>query len=599
MAFLLELPWGISRYMLMKYKGKLKTRGGSLFLYDDNNLPSDLKDFTTEDFTYARWLEDDYRLETKQTPLQPQKGAVVFKPRPHQLEGAKAIYTAFNTGWPGFLLADKTGVGKTLTGLTAVTAIAKKQGFTPQNKATLLIVCPKGVIPVWRQTIHNYPASTSLMRPLVINYQQLNKLLKAPPQAKTAKKQRTKNRATASQGTPTVNWDYIILDEAHYGKNYPSSAASIALVNIAQTNKTYIKGKSPFVLYSTATPGSSPLNFALMANFLGRLLTKTPSGMKVTPSTWGPFLEEQGFAVKKGKVSYTWAAVPWFGKNSADPKEKAKYAAAVANAKNVQRKDALRIGKALLQPGAPFIMRSPKDIAGWPEQQLVPLPLAMTPEQKPVYEEAWTRFRKWLKLTPAKSDPKAALVENLRYRQKASLLKVDAIVDNIEELVEGGNQVFVSVEFIETLQGYLDKLTARGIKCSEISGRNVNERTTERLRFQKGETKVVLCTVVAGISLHANEILPDGTSATSAPRITILSDIRQNPLDAVQALGRAHRDGMNSLSYIPYLENTVDERVTSSFVNKYANMQVMTGQSQSNAEDLEALFREAASNERI
>jgi superfamily II DNA/RNA helicase len=238
-------------------------------------------------------------------------------------------------------------------------------------------------------------------------------------------------------------------------------------------------------------------------------------------------------------------------------------------------------------------MRAPKDIAGWPEQNVIPLPLELTQDQRPIYEEAWSRFRDWLKLTPARSDPKGGLVENLRYRQKSSLLKVESMIDNVVDFVEGGNQVFISVEFIETMEAYLTRLRAKGIKCSEISGRNVETRDQERISFQKGETQVVVCTVVAGISLHAGESLPDGSTASSTPRITVIHDIRQNNLDTTQALGRAHRDGMHSVAYIPFFEETVDSRVVYSFVNKNSNMQAMTGASLDDAESLEAVFRQA------
>lgn len=597
MAKLLDIPWGASRYFMQKYKGMLTARGGSLFIYKDDALPFDLRDFVTDDFTYARWLEDDYRVKNGEQPVSLVRSQTIFKPREHQVEGAKHIFKAWGTGHPGFLLADKTGVGKTLTTLTGITAIAKKAGFTPQKKAKLLVICPKGVIPVWRQTLHAYPASTSIMRVMVTNYQQLNKLLTKPASAEKAKRQKTKNRAIAREGVPTIDWDFIIFDEGHYLKNYPSSATSVSAVNVSKTNKPYSKGKSPFVVYSTATPGSSPLNFAVMANFLGRLITEKPNGKTVTPKTWGEFLLQEGFAVKKGKVSYTWATVPWFGKNSDDPKERAKYERAEKQAKAVQRKDAMRIGKALKKPGAPFLMRSPKDIAGWPEQQLIPLPIEMTVEQKPIYLEAWTRFRNWLKLTPARSDPKGALVETLRYRQKSSLLKVDSMIEQVEDFIEAGNQVYISVQFIETLEAYKSKLESKGIKCSEISGRNSQDRTSERLRFQKGLTQVVLSTVVEGISLHAGETLPDGSKASSAPRISVIHDVRQNPNDTIQACGRCHRDGENSLLYLPYLESTVEERVILSFVNKSANLQLMTGAKTESVQEMEDIFRDVASNE--
>lgn len=489
----------------------------------------------------------------------------------------------------------------TLTSLAGVTAIARSERKSDQKneRATLLIVSPKGVMPVWRQTLHNFPISTQFLRPLIMSYHQLNKLLQAPSNARTAKKARTKNRATARQGKPTVDWDYIIFDEAHYLKNFPSSTMSVSASNLAQLEKKYEKGRSPFVIYSTATPGSSPLNFALMSQMVAPLVAanhRKQLSSAVTPMQWGEFLKNYGFDVKESKIkgSWNWGSTPWYGKNSDDPTERAKYQAGVHRAKSNQRRDAIEIGKALKRKDAPFIMRRPQDLADWPEQQLIPLPAELTQKQLPIYQEAWNRFRQYLNLKPKGSDPKGSLVETLRYRQKSSLLRVESLVDHIVDSVNNGNQVFVSCEFSETIDKYIEALTKKDITVAEISGRNTATREEERIRFQKGEAKVVLCSVVAGISLQAEEVLPDGTKATPASRITYVHDIRQNPLDTVQLLGRCHRDGKNSLAYFPYFVETVDEKIVESFTNKQANMKLMTGGSKEDSEEIENMFRQAA-----
>lgn len=579
MHYVLDLPWG------MQYPGVQYWKDRKVHVLKTNILPAELRPFAAEDFSYHRWQEDE--LNGLVTP--PKRGSAVFTPRDHQKEGARAIYNAYARGWSGMLVADYTGTGKTLTSLVGITAIAKKRGFDSENKAKVLIVCPKGVIPQWRNTLRNYPVSAQLLRPLVINYQQLGKLLQPPANARAAKKARTKNKLTARKGKPKVDWDFIIFDEAHYLKNYPSSTMSMEAANIAGLEKKYRKDHSPFVVYSTATPGSSPLNFALMSPWLAQLIT-CRKDTSVHPSGWGDFLEKQGFAVKKGKTGYTWAPMPW----GSSGKSAGEHNSAVNAVKEKQRRDARRIGQALTRKGAPFIMRSPVHIADWPEQQYIPYPIELTGRQRNVYEEVWSQFRSFLRLPPAKRDPKTALVENLRYRQKSSLLKVDALAEMIEDFVESGHQVYVSCEFTETIDKLAEALRKKKIASVEISGRNVHEREDARIAFQKGDAKVVLCTVVAGISLHAGEILPDGTKATSAPRITIIANVRANPNDTVQSLGRAHRDGVNSIAYFPYLEDTVDEKVIASFTNKFANMGMMTGSTEEDAEFMERLFDEAA-----
>lgn len=586
MKFVVDLPF---RHYLTN-DPRISWGPGKTRVFTGAILPSDLRPYRSQDYSLGRYYEDELNGHI----MPPEKGTSVFKPHPHQASDAKKISEAYDNGWRGFLLASKTGVGKTLSALTAVCLMAKKAGFTRAKRAKLLVVCPKGVIPVWRQTLQSYPPSSVYLRVVIINYESARKLLSEPSNARmqSVKKRRTKNRITARKGQPMVDWDFIIFDEAHYLKNYPKSEASLVASSVAQLNKPYVKGKSPFVIYATATPGATPLNFAVMSGILAPLLAKGSAISKIGPNEWGGFLEKIGFAVKKGKVDYSWITVPWYGKNSSDPKEKAKYLREEKKVKEKQRVDSRRIGEALSKTYAPFIMRSPKDIAGWPEQQIIPYFIDLAPQQIPVYEAAWTKFRDWLRLTPAKKDPKGALVQQLRYRQKTSLLKVDGMIEQIVDWVDSGNQVYISVEFIETLQKYKEALTKHKIKVSEISGRTAKEKEFERIKFQKGESKVILSTVVAGISLHSEEILPDGSRATSAPRITVLADIRQNNLDSVQALGRAHRDGKNSIAYIPVISNTVDERVAESFINKTTNMKTMMAEKDAN--DLEVLFRDAA-----
>lgn len=584
MYFVLELPWGV------KFPGVQYWKDRKIHVYRGTMLPKEMRPYASQDFSYARWQED----ELNGIVMPPEKGSVKFTPREHQMEAAKKIFKCYSAGHRGFLEADKTGLGKTLATLSGISVIAKQEGFGTKNKGKLLIVCPKSVIPQWRQTIHNYPIASALLRPMIINYQQLNKLLEAPATARVAKKAHTKNRQTSAKGKPAVDWDYIIFDEAHYLKNYPKSTTSMAASNIAKLENKYRKTVEPFVIYSTATPGSTPLNFSIMAGIVAPLLSNSPGAKTVTPSTWAPFLEKEGFDVRKGKSGWTWAPMPWGGKNLDNPVEKRKYDLEVKKVKETQRKDAQKIGKALIKPNAPFIMRSPKDIAGWPEQQVIPFPIQLTSKQQPVYEEAWTRFRNFLRLTPAHKDPKGALVENLRYRQKSSLLKVDAMVEAIEDFVESGNQVFLSVEFMETIDKYREALEKKKISVAEFSGRNVDDRDKERIRFQKGQVSVIICTVSEGVSFHANEILPDGTKATSTTRVTILSDLRENNLRNEQILGRSHRDGENSVAYIPMLEKTIDEKIVQSYTNKTANMKSMTGSTTEDAEFLERLFREAA-----
>ena len=582
-------------------------------VYSAVTLPKELRPYRSKDFSLARWCED----EINGTIMPATPSSTRYAPRPHQVEGANQIVDAYRRGERGFLEADGTGLGKTLTILSAVSQIAEENtyGNRPEEKARILIVCPKSVIPHWRQTIHSYPPALAYTRPLIINYQKLNKILKeettqsyratgGTKRSRTRTNKPTKrstkraNRALARNGTPKTNWDIIIFDEAHALKNYPDSNTSLAAASVARLNQPYTHkqddyhARTPFVIYATATPGASPLNLATMAGIIAPRINSTAT--KTTPAKWGQFLHDQGFHVTKNKKGqWQWVTTPWYGKDSTNLVEAARYQKAATTARRQQRQDSLRIGKALTSKTSPFLRRNPKDIAGWPEQQIIPFPISMTAPQQRIYETLWSRFRQFLNLTPARKDPKAALTERLRYRQKSSLLKVDAMVGFVAEQVAARNQVLIACEFTETIDRYQAALAALKITSTEISGRVTGEeRETNRLKFQTGKAQVVIYTIPEGISLHANETLPDGTKATSNPRVTILHEVRENNVLNNQILGRAHRDGQNSLTYVPYLEDTVDTKIIASYVNKTANMNTMTGEE--DADQYERIFRQAA-----
>lgn len=546
-----------------KYDSKRKT------WYVDsnaNNADMVIERYGSEDFSYQRWIEDGRNKRIR--PFIPAK--TQFKPHPHQVEDGRLILKAWEQGRQGFLIASGTGVGKTLSMIVGACNIAKKAGYNPVKRMKVLIVCPKSVIPSWRNTLKAYAAESLMLRVMIINYQQLNKLIKPPATAKSAKTTRIKNRRTARGGTPKIDFNVIIFDEEQYLKNYPSSAVSMAANTIAGMDTAYKKGEKPFVISGTATPGTNPLELSMLAPWLASLVNNA-SRKYISPSSWGAFLMENGFHVKKGKTGWAWSQAPWWNSNG----DKSAQQAASNKIRKEHEEDVNRIGEALARPDAPYVQRKPSDIAGWPTQQAIELPMDIGIKGMTAYMLAWTQFRTALKLAAAKNDSKSPLVEALRFRQKASLLKADGIAEFTVENVKAGNQVFIGCEFMETIDMIEEKLKKARIPYAEYSGRNESNREQERLRFQRGEALVVLCTTVAGVSFHAGEKLPDGSIASTANRITILADVRNRVLDTMQQMGRCHRDGQNSICYIPYAEKTVDEKVIGTFIDKIGNMKAM------------------------
>ena len=92
----------------------------------------------------------------------------------------------------------------------------------------------------------------------------------------------------------------------------------------------------------------------------------------------------------------------------------------------------------------------------------------------------------------------------------------------------------------------------------------------ERLRFQRGEAQVCVFTVTASISLHAGELLPDGSHASELPRVGLFHQPRFSGIQARQVTGRTHRDGKTSPWLVAFAEDTVEEQVARVMVERLA-----------------------------
>lgn len=568
---IIEAPWemrGAMPALGAKWDSKHKQ-----FIYEGESLPPLLAPFATPDFSWGRWLEDDLNKSVKPVKMSDRP----FTPREHQLVAAKKITGFAKRGGRGFAVADETGLGKTIATIYGAYGASKIRGFSEKRKAKVLIVCPKSVIPHWRQSLASSPLP-SVARIAVINYEQLAKLLVAPASAAKAKTARTKNKRIASSGTPLVDWDVIIADESHKLKNAYTSQRAKAFASVAKYGASPKDGL-PFVIFVSATLAQTPLEAA----YLAPLFTNS-AGKPLSLKTWGPWLASQGFAVKEGKGgSWTWAQVHWKANEivKAD-NEKAKAA------------DIKKLRGMLFGPGCPSIRRNPSDLRGWPEVQTIPVPVALDASQRSLYEEIWTQFRSFLQLHARGRDPKGGLAQQLRFRQKSSLVRVPGTVDFVKDLLDEGHQVAVSVEFMESLDLMRTGLEKAGVECAEYSGRNPDERESERLRFQRGEASVIFFTPVEGFSLHASEQLADGTKASATPRATVVHDVRYSAITNLQICGRTHRDGQFSNIYFMFGEDTVEEKILLVMLERMKNLRTLSGDDMSAIQEIEDLLVQLA-----
>lgn len=466
----------------------------------------------------------------------------LFVPRPHQTLARDAILDARRRGRPGFLLGDLTGLGKTLAAWLAVAAMPETD---------LLIVCPKGAMPQWRRTILLSGGTSKSIT--IINYERTKSLF-APPPASLKRSVRAKNNELAKAGTPKRTWPLVVFDESHRLRN-PGSQQSMACRRLADS--------AAFTVYMSATAGQSPHELS----YLGRLLVHAAGG---EADTIGGFRELMK-RLKIGRAKGRWKNWSW------DPNDR----------------DRQMMADLLYKGGdAIGLRRRPGDIVGWPEVQREVAPVALDAAARKLYEATWRAFRHELGLAGGSTRTPVGRVVGIRYRQKASLLRIAGTAEFATDLLDDGLQVALSVAFLETGAALEQKLAAGGWRVGQINGERetaANEAT--RLAFQTGRLDAVIFTVTESISLHRGE-MPGG----DRDRALILHDMRHSAVQLQQIEGRCHRDGQQATIYYAFAEGTVEEQIAARVVGRMAAMDGMAGDDTAELDDIARMIDDLAAD---
>ena len=459
----------------------------------------------------------------RDTPEAPVPAAPQLQPRPHQCAACDAILSARRAGRPGFVLGDRTGLGKTLSVWAAVAAMPETE---------ILVVAPKGALPQWRRTITL--AGLAPKTVTLTNYERTKGLLAAPDKS-TRKSVRARNNELARHGRPKRVWPIVVFDESHRLRN-PYAQQSLACRQIADT--------AVFTIYMSATAGQSPHELG----YLGRLLGEAAGFPCATLADFRGLLKRLGIRGAKGR----WTNWRW------DPNERDRRCMS----------DLLYKG-----PRAIGLRRHPADIAGWPEVQRDLAPVSLTSAEHRLYEAAWRDFRREMGLAGGSNRRPAGWAADLRFRQKASLLRVAGTAAFAEDLLGAGLQIAVSVAYLETGDLLARTLQGRGWRVETIDGRRSGEANeAARVAYQTGEIDIVVFTVTESISLHSNE-MPGG----ERPRALLVHDMRHSAIQLQQIEGRCHRDGEKAVVYYAYAEATVEERIAATVMSRMAAMDGMAG----------------------
>lgn len=444
-------------------------------------------------------------------------------PHEHQRSACAAILAARAGGAPGFLLGDLTGLGKTLSAWLALSAM-------PEDE--ILVICPKGAIPQWRRTM----ALSGLppKRVTLMNFEKTKSLLAPPPDSKK-RSVRAKNNELAKLGVPKRIWPLVVIDEAHRIRN-PNSQQGLVCRQMAAA--------ASFTIYLSATAGQSPHELS----YLGPLLARAAD----MPSADLDGFRQLMKRLKMGKARGRWKNWSW------EPNEA----------------DRARMAALLYRgPRAIGLRRRPEEIAGWPEVQRELAPVALDAAARKLYEATWREFRKELGLAGGSTRKPQGWAADLRFRQKASLLRIQGTVDFCDDLLGNDEQVAVSVAFLETSAMLADALRGRGWRVGEINGeRSVLQNEETRIAFQTGQLDAVIFTVTESISLHRGE-MPGG----ERERSLVIHDMRHSAIQLQQIEGRCHRDGQHATIFYAYAEDTVEEAVAATVIQRMAAMEGLAG----------------------
>ena len=192
----------------------------------------------------------------------------------------------------------------------------------------------------------------------------------------------------------------------------------------------------------------------------------------------------------------------------------------------------------------------------FPEGIVIPegYDVGSTKEIEEIYHDLWVKLEE---IEHKKSDDDSALTLQLRARQQVEILKVPVLEELARDALEGDNSVVIFVNFRDTLEALLRRLSGSH-EISVIEGSQTGAaRDLEVKRFQKDESRICLVMTQAGgtgLSLH--------DVRGEHPRVSLISP-SFSAVDLRQALGRIHRAGAHSpaVQKIIFAEGTVEMRV--------------------------------------
>lgn len=470
-------------------------------------LPAHLAPYASVAYTHERFVEDALNAGVPGPPL---AAIDPITPRENQRDGAAVISAHADAGGPMFLLADDTGVGKTVTAVIGAKAAAAARGGT-----RILVVADRPAsitVGHWCRTIAG--VGDGGLTWCVTTWDRLKKV-------------------------SGHTWDVVVADEVQMIR-HRRTARWEEWVKVAGLGRAT---RVPYVIALSATPGQTPLELPYLAPVFAHVLGEPKSqwvkGFDVS-------LTDAGLHITRGRYGAQWTEDAY------------------------ERTSDLSTLHGWL--GASTASAMLARTADWGPCQVHGMPVTLSPEERARYDAGWGAFCEEMNLARHGRDVAKGRAALLRFRQKAGLIRVDATADWVAAQIAAGRQVAVSVEYVGTAADPLrEALEAKGVAVACLYGQGRFDAETERMRFQTGPAPAAVLTISTSISLHADESLSGGKTATTAARVGVFHQARYSGIQGKQITGRTHRDGQRSDWHVLYAEHTVEEKVARLMIERYAS----------------------------
>jgi SNF2 family DNA or RNA helicase len=453
--------------------------------------------------TWARTVKGLLNVDQLEPP--PVPGGLDAHLRPYQLDGYQWLSFLWDHDLGG-ILADDMGLGKTVQTLAMIARAVERDETT----APFLVIAPTSVVPNWA---HESARFTPGLTVATVSETVSRRNAPLPAQVDGADVVVTSYALfridyEAYAGLP---WSGLILDEAQFVKNHQ-----------AKTYQCARRLPAPFKLAITGTPMENNLME------LWSLLSIVAPGLFPSPQR---FSELYAKPIERGT----------------DPERLA----------------------TLRRRIRPLMRRRAKEHVAveLPPKQEQVLEVALNPRHQRIYQTHLQRERqKVLGLINDLDKNRFAIFRSLTLLRQLSLdpalvddkyagvrsSKVDAFLEQLEEVIRGGHRALVFSQFTGFLGTVRDRLDEEKVAYCYLDGRTRN-RAQRIEEFKNGDAPVFL------ISLKAGGF---GLDLTEADYCFVL-DPWWNPAVEAQAVDRTHRIGQDKTVMVYRLvsTDTIEEKV--------------------------------------